>query len=574
MMATGYGKAKARALLAALAALVALCAVLIAPGVAHANEVRYVNDARETPGSGVFIESINRWNTDYYVHDSRIGTSEGSSWDPDSYPGCRYFTAPSGVDIEKAVTLVSHNCGYTVEGRRIDVKVEFYNLHLPSDSYSLYKHHWLEWFLNGDMGQMWFSLTTASRWATCDTQWTITYTDTGEVVPYQYALAVYDLDTPSERVGINWTLPNPVYLKNDRCVDYNPDSGVIEACSWTTANGNDDYTFYSGFVTLSTNGRFSYWWGANSACTQFGGLYPAYPGRYCSVSKAGTDTLYFEGDTATYNINAFWPHCPDNIKPDSCSVTDTLDAALDENRSSVRVYNYLGADVTGDFSCTRSGRTWTVSARDVSLAQGAFRIEVKAPIRTGLTYAGYASDRAKGHLAYLIPNKAQLVARSGNWASNVWIESNTAYDRVTWGFIACDVDSANDSVSQLGSNDCYSLAGTVLAVYSDEACTKEVCRVTLDEEGKATTGRLRIGDYWVREVSPGPGFAHNEETCGAHTVKGIETTECWREDVPQSEDMEGKSLMSKKDLELWSEGLRHNPLWHTYRDLLGDGEQG
>ena len=63
------------------------------------------------------------------------------------------------------------------------------------------------------------------------------------------------------------------------------------------------------------------------------------------------------------------------------------------------------------------------------------------------------------------------------------IESNTAYDRVTWGFIACDVDSANDSVSQLGSNDCYSLAGTVLAVYSDEACTKEVCRVTLDEEG-------------------------------------------------------------------------------------------
>lgn len=73
------------------------------------------------------------------------------------------------------------------------------------------------------------------------------------------------------------------------------------------------------------------------------------------------------------------------------------------------------------------------------------------------------------------------------------------------GDIALAKTSSDTLLSSISS--AYSLAGAVYGIYSDEGCTSEVARVTTDASGRARSGKLDAGAYWIKEVSPSPGFA-------------------------------------------------------------------
>ncbi|MBQ1534921.1 MAG: VaFE repeat-containing surface-anchored protein, partial [Erysipelotrichaceae bacterium] len=53
----------------------------------------------------------------------------------------------------------------------------------------------------------------------------------------------------------------------------------------------------------------------------------------------------------------------------------------------------------------------------------------------------------------------------------------------------------------------YSLEGAVYGVYSDSSCTDRVAKLTTDKNGETgTSGALDQGTYYVKEISPSPGF--------------------------------------------------------------------
>ena len=56
-------------------------------------------------------------------------------------------------------------------------------------------------------------------------------------------------------------------------------------------------------------------------------------------------------------------------------------------------------------------------------------------------------------------------------------------------------------------NDCYSLEGAVYGVYTDSGCTNKAGQFTTDKNGKSTSRlTLEAGTYYVKEISPSPGY--------------------------------------------------------------------
>ena len=74
--------------------------------------------------------------------------------------------------------------------------------------------------------------------------------------------------------------------------------------------------------------------------------------------------------------------------------------------------------------------------------------------------------------------------------------------------IAIRKESEDPEITE--DNSCYSLAGAEFGVYSDEACTKLVEKIVTDEEGAAATSvKLTVSDYWIRELKAPEGFYEN-----------------------------------------------------------------
>lgn len=73
--------------------------------------------------------------------------------------------------------------------------------------------------------------------------------------------------------------------------------------------------------------------------------------------------------------------------------------------------------------------------------------------------------------------------------------------------------SGNEAITS--GNECYSLAGATYGVYSDEGCSNEVATLTTGEDGASNEVELNQGTYWVKEKTPGKGYALDEE---AHRV--------------------------------------------------------
>lgn len=91
-----------------------------------------------------------------------------------------------------------------------------------------------------------------------------------------------------------------------------------------------------------------------------------------------------------------------------------------------------------------------------------------------------------------------------------------------YGGIELHKASADPSVSE--GSVCYSLAGAVYGVYSDEACKSEVGRMTTDKDGNASIGNLAPRTYYVREISAPEGFATDTVTHEVQVSGGVSAT--------------------------------------------------
>lgn len=93
------------------------------------------------------------------------------------------------------------------------------------------------------------------------------------------------------------------------------------------------------------------------------------------------------------------------------------------------------------------------------------------------------------------------------------------------GWISLDKDSSNPAISD--GNSCYSLAGAQYGIFSSygdaQNMSGAVQTLTTDAEGKATSGDLDPGTYYVRETVQAPGFARDETIYTVEVTAG-ETT--------------------------------------------------
>ena len=107
--------------------------------------------------------------------------------------------------------------------------------------------------------------------------------------------------------------------------------------------------------------------------------------------------------------------------------------------------------------------------------------------------------------AYYEQNKGNFEAWGTEWHSSS-SQSVCVIPRVT-ELGAVELVKASGSAELTDGNACYSLEGAVYGVYSDEACTELVASMTTDADGRARAERIKSGEYWVKEISPSPGYA-------------------------------------------------------------------
>lgn len=123
---------------------------------------------------------------------------------------------------------------------------------------------------------------------------------------------------------------------------------------------------------------------------------------------------------------------------------------------------------------------------------------------------------------------------------------------IPYGWI--DLQKASKDTSITDGNACYSLEGAVYGIYSDSGASKLVASITTDRTGYAKSGDLMPGSYWLREITPPPGYAL-DKTIYPVTVEGDKTSRAGGGtvyDVPQGDPLE--MLLSKYDGErIWTD---------------------
>lgn len=82
--------------------------------------------------------------------------------------------------------------------------------------------------------------------------------------------------------------------------------------------------------------------------------------------------------------------------------------------------------------------------------------------------------------------------------------------------------SANPDITT--GNSCYSLAGAVYGVYSDAACTTLIGTITTDANGRGVLADIPRASYYVREISPSPGYLLDSRVYTANPDTGGEVT--------------------------------------------------
>lgn len=69
-------------------------------------------------------------------------------------------------------------------------------------------------------------------------------------------------------------------------------------------------------------------------------------------------------------------------------------------------------------------------------------------------------------------------------------------------------------------NSCYTLEGAVYGIYADQGLTELVETIETDESGRAASGALNEGTYWVHEIEPSLGYALDDTAYVVEVVSG------------------------------------------------------
>ena len=101
-------------------------------------------------------------------------------------------------------------------------------------------------------------------------------------------------------------------------------------------------------------------------------------------------------------------------------------------------------------------------------------------------------------LSQVIDDYTVYVAYNDAGQDMVWMEQNSNT------IIHLTKTSTNPGITN--GNGSYSLAGAVYGVYSDAGCTQLVTTITTDAGGKGTSETISQGDYWLKEITPSPGY--------------------------------------------------------------------
>lgn len=117
------------------------------------------------------------------------------------------------------------------------------------------------------------------------------------------------------------------------------------------------------------------------------------------------------------------------------------------------------------------------------------------------------------------------------------VEYQTPIQDMTWteadvnGFLYVEKKSSDATLVIDGTD--YSLEGAVYGVYTDAQCTEEIAhkRLTTGTGGVTATVSLPYGTYYIREISPSPGFLVNTGIQKVTVEKG-QTTKVTSEETP------------------------------------------
>lgn len=537
------------------------------------NRVASISDV---PMGGVYLDNVRHSNLTVTVNGASQATMVNKATGGASTNNDRVLKAVKVSGAGNHANPCSYfwrNAGQTVYGERIDMRMTCTNVRVAYED----GHSGAVTFVGAydggpdfftfaaslDGGSDWYQGTANHGFVKVWSDWKIElfYTGTDRVVSVPYVMIVDDLDFSwdglSEGVTFKSGWSGDAWIKQDSVLKISGNT-YSDDPDWAVTN---TFNFECGVAAKTVNGSFSMQWQGRGCGTTLTTDVTHYPDDYIGTPTKTVETTepVGLGEQVKFTVNQFVPYAPANVATQQVKWTDTLDRCLDASSAVVKVVKLRDAataadtDVTSRFNVTKNGQTITVSHKTPNSSGGTYRVEITAKVRSDADFSGYATEgHANGGSYWKFSNKAVGVVNSTSR------ETNTVWGKAWYGSLTIIGSSANDRVSQLGQNGCYTLAGARYEVFADEACTVKVGEGVTDGNGRVFIDRLNPGTYWVREVAPSGGFALNTKV-GTAVVLGRTNTDVLRADVPQSEDLDG-SIMSKRDKELASVGERLNPV--------------
>lgn len=158
-------------------------------------------------------------------------------------------------------------------------------------------------------------------------------------------------------------------------------------------------------------------------------------------------------------------------------------------------------------------------------------------VRNGDLYMGEVDaglSEAMG--AYVEANRADHIGKGYLYYADDG--QSTASLRVEEMFGGLELRKSSSDTSASGANKLYDLGGAVYGVFSDRSCSgTPTTSLETNSAGSASASGLKRGSYWVRELSPSPGYALDETVYPVEVPAGSVATLAVGE-TPQTCDIE------------------------------------
>lgn len=169
-----------------------------------------------------------------------------------------------------------------------------------------------------------------------------------------------------------------------------------------------------------------------------------------------------------------------------------------------------------------------------------------------LTYGSptYPNSTAQGNvydaINQLVSEAEAYAARGGGGPEEgcaiLWPSTNGTNQPIVtraWPTGGIELEKSSAATEVTDGNALYSLEGAVFGLYSDKGCAEDalVTTMTTDAQGRASAEGLAPGTYYLREITPPPGYAADPQASPVEVGSG-KTTSVTCADVPQGNPVE------------------------------------